>query len=311
MRPLRFVSALSFSLFLVSTAQAQGKTIAERLGYPANAKLLILHGDDLGVAHSVDAASLDALDQGAITSASIMMPTPWVTEVAAYAKAHPNADLGLHLTLTSEWQTYRWGSVAPADQVQSLLDSTGTLALDVAPVVARAKPAEVERELRAQIDRALALGIRPTHVDSHMGALFTTPEIMAVYVKVAHDYHLPFLGFRGSFQGAPPMPLSPSDIAVDNVIIASENVARDHWKEFYLDAIANLKPGLTEMIVHLGHDDAELQAVTVNHEPYGSAWRQRDYDVVRSAEFKKALRDNGIVLVRWKDLQRVMVSERR
>lgn len=298
-------------LLFASTVQAQTKTVAERLGYPASAKLLILHGDDLGVAHSVDAASLDALDEGAITSASIMMPTPWVTEVAAYARTHPNADLGLHLTLTSEWQTYRWGSVAPSDQVQSLLDSSGTLALDVPPVVARAKPAEIERELRAQIDRALAMGIHPTHVDSHMGALFTSPEIMAVYVKVAHDYHLPFLGFRGSFQGGAPMPLSPSDIAVDNVIIASENVARDHWKEFYLDAIAKLKPGLNEMIVHLGHDDAELQAVTVNHEPYGSAWRQRDYDVVRSPEFRKALADNHVVLVRWADLRRLEVSERR
>jgi predicted glycoside hydrolase/deacetylase ChbG (UPF0249 family) len=298
-------------ILFVSTLHAQGKSLAERLGYPANAKLLILHGDDLGVAHSVDAASLDALDQGAITSASIMMPTPWVTEVAAYAKSHPNADLGLHLTLTSEWQTYRWGSVAPSDQVQSLLDSTGTLPLDVPPLIARAKPAEIERELRAQIDRALALGIRPTHVDSHMGALFTTPEIMAVYVKVAHDYHLPFLGFRGSFQGGAPMPLSPSDIAVDNVIVASPDVSRDHWKEFYLNAIANLKPGLTEIIVHLGHDDAELQAVTVNHEPYGSAWRQRDYDVVRSAEFKKALRDNNVILVRWADLGKLIVSERR
>ena len=308
MQLLRYLSVFSF--LLVSTVRAQSKTVAERLGYPANAKLLILHGDDLGVAHSVNAASLDALDQGAITSASIMMPTPWVTEVAAYAKAHPNADLGLHLTLTSEWQTYRWGSVAPSDQVQSLLDADGTFPSDVPPVVARAKPAEIERELRAQIDRAMALGIRPTHVDSHMGTLFTTAEIMAVYVKVAHDYHLPFLGFRGSFQGGPPMPLSPNDIVVDNVIIASPDVARDHWKEFYLSAIASLKPGLTEMIVHLGHDDAELQAVTVNHEPYGSAWRQRDYDVVRSTEFKKALRDNGVILVRWSDLGKLAVSVR-
>lgn len=309
MRLLSYSSVLL--ILVVSTLHAQGKTLAERLGHPANAKLLILHGDDLGVAHSVNSASLDALDQGAITSASIMMPTPWVTEVAAYAKAHPNADLGLHLTLTSEWQTYRWGSVAPSDQVQSLLDTDGTFPSDVPPIVARAKPAEIEHELRAQIDRALALGIHPTHVDSHMGALFTTPEIMAVYVKVAHDYHIPFLGFRGSYQGGAQMPLSATDIVVDNVIVASPDIPRDHWKEFYLNTIKNLKPGLTEIIVHLGHDDAELQAVTVNHEPYGSAWRQRDYDVVRSAEFKKALQDNGVVLVRWADLGKLEVSERQ
>src|SRR3954467_14313764 len=104
-------------LLAISTGAAQTMTIASRLGYPANTKLLILHGDDLGVAHSVNAASLDALDRGALSSASIMMPTPWVTEVAAYARTHPDADLGLHLTLTSEWKTYRWGSVASSDRV--------------------------------------------------------------------------------------------------------------------------------------------------------------------------------------------------
>ena len=103
-------------LFISSTLLAQTRTIAERLGYSADAKLLILHGDDLGVAHSVNVASLDALGRGDITSASIMMPTPWVTEVADYARTHPNADLGLHLTLTAEWETYKWGSVASKDR---------------------------------------------------------------------------------------------------------------------------------------------------------------------------------------------------
>src|ERR1700733_2619407 len=101
------------------------KTIAERLGYPADSKLLIIHADDLAVAHSEDAASFDALDKHAVTSASIMVPCPWLTEVAAYAKAHPDMDLGLHLTLSSEWKDYRWGSVAPRDQVPSLFDSSG------------------------------------------------------------------------------------------------------------------------------------------------------------------------------------------
>ena len=107
-------------VLLASTLHAQAKSVAERLGYPAGSKLLILHGDDLGVAHSVNAASLDALDKGTLSSASIMMPTPWVTEVASYAKSHPNADLGLHLTLTSEWATYKWGSVESKDKVPSL-----------------------------------------------------------------------------------------------------------------------------------------------------------------------------------------------
>jgi predicted glycoside hydrolase/deacetylase ChbG (UPF0249 family) len=295
----------SLALAVASTLSAQTRTVAERLGYPANSRLLIIHADDLGFAHSADAASFDALDKGAITSASIMMPTPWVTEVAAYARSHPNADLGLHLTLTSEWQTYRWAGIESKDKVASLFDSTGTFPDDEALVAARAKPDEVELELRAQVERALALGIRPTHLDSHMGALFTTPQLAAVYVKVAHAYHLPFLAVKGNPAGGPQTAYGPNDILLDNVIIADRQVARDKWKEFYLDAIAGLKPGLTEIIVHLGHDDAELQAVTVNHEPYGSAWRQRDYDVVNSPEFKKALKDNHIILIRWRDLQKL------
>jgi chitin disaccharide deacetylase len=293
-------------LLCASTLSAQTRNVAQRLGYPANSKLLIIHADDLGVAHSEDIASFDAMERGAITSASLMMPTPWVTEVANYFKAHPDMDLGLHLTLTSEWQTYRWGSVASADKVPSLLDSTGTFPNDESIVAAKANPAEVERELRAQIERALALGIHPTHVDSHMGALFTKPELIATYVKVAHDYHLPFLAVRQAGFASLQSGITDKDIVLDAVVIAGDEVPRDKWKQFYLDAIANLKPGITELIVHLGHDDSELQAITVNHEPYGAAWRQRDYDVMTSAEFRKALQDNHVILVKWKDLQRIV-----
>jgi chitin disaccharide deacetylase len=292
-------------LLCASTLSAQTRNVAQRLGYPANSKLLIIHADDLGVAHSEDIASFDAMERGAITSASLMMPTPWVTEVANYFKAHPDMDLGLHLTLTSEWQTYRWGSVASADKVPSLLDSTGTFPNDESIVAAKANPAEVERELRAQVERALALGIHPTHVDSHMGALFTKPELIATYVKVAHDYHLPFLAVRQAGFASLQSGITDKDIVLDAVVIAGDEVPRDKWKQFYLDAIANLKPGITELIVHLGHDDSELQAITVNHEPYGAAWRQRDYDVMTSAEFRKALQDNHVILVKWKDLQRI------
>jgi predicted glycoside hydrolase/deacetylase ChbG (UPF0249 family) len=304
MHALLWTSVVSF--LVVSTLPAQTKTIAERLGHPADSKLLIIHADDLAVAHSVDAATFDALEKGAISSASVMVPSPWVTEVAAYAKAHPNADLGLHLTFTSEWETYRWGSVEPADKVPSLVDSAGTFPRDEKVVAATAKPLEVEREIRAQISRALALGIRPTHIDSHMGALFTTPELIATYVKVARDYRLPFLALRGDPRATPQPPLTDKDVLLDAVIIAGPEVPRDQWKAFYLKSIANLKPGLTEIIVHLGRDDSELQAVTVNHEPYGSAWRQRDYDVVTSPEFKKALQDNHVILVTWRELQKLV-----
>jgi predicted glycoside hydrolase/deacetylase ChbG (UPF0249 family) len=302
---------LAVAIFLIasplSTSFAQAKTIAERLGYPADSKLLIIHADDLAVAHSEDAASFDALDQHAVTSASIMVPCPWLTEVADYAKAHPDADLGLHLTLTAEWKTYRWGPVESKDKVPSLLDSSGYLWPDVEPALRALKADEVEREIRAQIEHAIAMGIHPTHVDSHMGTLFARPDLFAVYVKVAHEYKLPFLAALtpGATQEIRSL-LSDKDVLLDSVVIASPEVNAANWKAFYTNAIKNLKPGVTEIIVHLGHDDAELQAVTVDHPDYGAAWRQRDYDAVTSPELRKAIDDNHVILIRWKDLKKLL-----
>jgi chitin disaccharide deacetylase len=294
------------SLVLASATSAQTRTVAERLGHPRDAKLLILHADDLGVAHSENAASFEAFEKGMISSASIMIPTPWVTEVANYAKAHPDADLGLHLTLTSEWETYRWGSTAPRDQVPSLNDPDGTLPKGTRTVATRAKLDDVERELRAQIDRAYAIGIKPTHVDSHMYALYGTPELFRTYTKVARSYKLPFLAVFDSPTSAIRSELTPSDIVPDAVIMRLEKGSPEEWRKYYLDAIRTLKPGLTVILVHLGYDDAELRAVMVGHEAYGSKWRQQDYDVLTSAEFRQALKDNGVVLVTWREIQKAM-----
>jgi predicted glycoside hydrolase/deacetylase ChbG (UPF0249 family) len=136
MRRFNLAVAILLIASPLSSSFAQTKTIAERLGYPRDSKLLIIHADDLAVAHSEDAASFDALDQHAVTSASIMVPCPWLTEVAAYAKAHPDADLGLHLTLTAEWKSYRWGPVESKDKVPSLLDPSGNLWPEVEPAYA-------------------------------------------------------------------------------------------------------------------------------------------------------------------------------
>ena len=303
----KFVFLVSFCFVFCQGISAQTKITAERLGYSADTKLLIIHADDLAVAHSEDSASFEALDRGTVTSASIIVPAPWLTEVADYAKVHPDADLGLHLALTSEWKTFRWGSVESRDKVPSLLDSAGTLWPLTALVAKNAKPQEAEQELRAQVKQAMALGIHPTHLDSHMGSTFATPELFAAYVKVAHEFHLPFLAARVNDERAKLLSLlSDKDIVVDSVVIANPSVRPDQWKEFYLDAVKNVKPGLTEIIVHLGHDDAELQAVMVDHPDYGAAWRQRDVDVVSSPEMKKALGDNHIVLIKWRDLQKLV-----
>ena len=301
-----FLAAVIFSL-TASPARPQSVSVAQRLGLPSDAKLLIVHADDLAVAHSVDAASFAALDKNAVTSASIMVPCPWLSEVGSYAKDHPDADLGLHLTLTSEWKTYHWGPVESKDLVATLLAGDGYFWPEVAPAIQRIKPGEAEREIRAQVQRAIAFGIHPTHLDSHMGTLFATPELFAVYVKVAHEYKLPFLAVRVTDERSKLLSLlSEKDVLVDSIVIASPSVPSDQWAAFYANAIKNLKPGLTEIIVHLGHDDAELRAVTVDHPDYGSAWRQRDFDFVTSPAFKNLLAENHVTLVRWKDLGKLV-----
>ena len=301
----RILHSILAILLVTSTLSAQTRTIAERLGHPRDAKLLILHADDLGVAHSEDAASFDALDKGAINSGSVMMPTPWVTEVVEYAKKNPNADIGLHLTFTSEWKRYRWGGIAPRDQVPSLYDPDGTFPQLTKTFVARARVDEVEKELRAQVALAYAVGLRPTHLDSHMTALFTTPELFRMYVGVAREYKLPFT-YYGTQTPAIRAALTENDIVPRAVIMAEEAGSREQWMHFYVNAIRNLKPGLSEILVHLGYDDSELRAVTAGYDVFEAKWRQRDYDVMTSPEFQKALKDNDVVLVTWRDIQKAM-----
>ncbi|MGA2609137.1 MAG: polysaccharide deacetylase family protein [Terriglobia bacterium] len=294
---------MAFSL----PASAQNQTLAQRLGYPADAKLLVIHADDLAVAHSQDMASFEALNRGAVSSASIMVPCPWLTEVADYAKAHPDADLGLHLTLTSEWKNYKWGPIAPRDQVASLLDPQGYLYSDAGEAVRHIKPEEAEREVRAQVETALKMGIRPTHLDSHMGVLFTKPALVAVLVNVAHEYHLPFLMLK--IPGTPPemyAALKPTDVILDHVFMAAPPIKSNEWLSYYTHILQTLPPGVSELIVHLAYDDAEMQAVTVEHPDYGSAWRQRDFNVLTSPEFRKALGENHIVLLSWRNLGRLL-----
>jgi len=288
-------------------AHAQTPNLAQRLGYAADARLLIIHADDLGVAHSQDAASFEALNRGAASSASIMIPCPWLTEAAEYAKAHPEADLGLHLTLTSEWKTYRWGPVAPRDQVPSLLDPQGYLYPDARSASRQVKPEEAEREVRAQVETALKMGIRPTHLDSHMATLFSTPALVAVLVNVAHEYHLPFLLMK--IPGTPPdmyAALKPTDVILDHIFMAAPPIKPDDWLSYYTHIIRTLPAGVSELIVHLAYDDAEMQAVCVGHPDYNGAWRQRDFNVMTNPEFRRALEENHVRLVTWRELGKLL-----
>jgi chitin disaccharide deacetylase len=298
---LRFLGIFLFIPFL----SAQPKTTAERLGYAPDAKLLLIHADDLALAQSVDRASLAALEKNAVTAGSIMVPCPWYTEIADHLQKNPQADLGIHLTLTSEWKTYRWGPLASRKEVTGLLDPQAYLWAGAADVAQKAKAEEIERELRAQIDRLVKTGLKPSHLDSHMGTVFT-PTAFSVYIKLAREYNLPFfLPRMGNLPETMSSLLRDTDVLVDAMVMASAKVPAEKWKEFYIDAVRSLKPGLTEFIVHLAYDDAEMQAIAIDHPDYGSAWRQRDYDIVTSQEFQKAIKDNGVILVGWRDLQKI------
>src|SRR6185312_1405065 len=189
--PFRLRVLLLGSVLFALPVKLSAQSLVERLGYPPGTKLIIVHADDLGETHSVNAAAIKALQAGRINSASLMVPCPWFPEIADYAKSHPEADFGLHLTLTSERVYYRWGPVAPTDKVPSLVDSNGYFHHDW-DKNQHINPKEVEIELRAQIERALAMGVRPTHLDSHQYRLIVNgKDLFDVMVRVAHEYKLP------------------------------------------------------------------------------------------------------------------------
>lgn len=285
--------------------QGGDRTIQERLGYPASARLLVIHADDLGMAHSVNRATFEALEQGLITSASILVPCPWFPEVARWAQAHPEADLGIHLALNSEWTGYRWGPVSSAGDVPSLLDAQGYLPLTEPMVVARARMPEVERELRAQIDRAKTAGIRLSHLDSHMGTMFRSRELFDTYRRIGDVYGLPVLmerqGDRGGAQASWQTGADPAAL-IDRVVSISPGVHPADWMAAYEKLLAPLPPGVYQLIVHLAYDDEEMRGATSDHPDWGAAWRQSDLDLIRGAAFRQFLKRQGFVLVTWKQL---------
>ncbi len=293
-------------LTMIFTSSFSQQTIQEKLGYSKDAKLLILHADDLGVSHSEDSASIHALEKGDVSSGSIMVPCPWFSEMADYAKSHPDADLGLHLTLTSEWKNYKWSAVASKDKVRSLLNTNGYF-FDDLDSLKNAKPDEVETELRSQIEKAIHAGIHPTHLDSHMGSAFFRKDFLKIYLKLAHEYHLPCLLNVNAFKMLYNVDIS--DLITDKDVLTNivymvfppgniETRAADYEKIFQ-----SLTPGLNCILLHAAYDNDEMKAITQDHPDYGAAWRQADYDFFTSDECKKALAANNIHLVTWKEVK--------
>lgn len=310
-----FLPAIALSLTSLPSELNGQSTIAERLGYPAEAKLLIIHADDLGMAHAQNSGSFEALTKGCVSSASAMVPCPWFPEVVAWAKEHPNHDIGLHLTLTSEWLSFRWGPTGPAEKVNVLTDGNGYFFPTCEEVAERATPEAVEAELRAQIEKSIRMGLRPTHLDSHMGCLFFQKDWMfEIYLKLGREYGIPVLVSKDYLPAVGEQfsrHISEKDLIVDRTFTASPEDYQEGMEEYYLRVFRELRPGVNVLLIHTAPATDEMQGMTNDYPSYPNwcaPWRQADFDFFTSDICKKALAENGIQLITWRELGKLLLK---
>ena len=281
--------------------------LAEKLGYSKDDKLLIIHADDIGLSNSVNQASFKALKNGYVNSGSIMMPCDYISDVGEFAIENPSIDLGLHLTVTSEWRDYKWNGVLQPNETPSLINKKGELSENIKKFVLKAEPLELKNELQAQIDLSKSIGINPTHIDSHEGALFYDQDLFKVYLEIGEKNKLPvFVPKMVAVHFDKKFPKPENVVVIENFYMARKGIEHDEWETFYLNILDNLNPGISQLIVHLGYDDDEMKSITVDHPDFGSKWRNLDYDIVSSDKFKNALKNNKIKLITWKQIQNII-----
>lgn len=282
-----------------------------RLGYPPGSRLLILHFDDLGIASPEDRSAWAARDSGLTLSASVIVPGPRFQEVAAYARTHPDFDLGIHIALTGEWPGYRWGPLTPAESVPSLVGSD-KLFRRVWEDSSTIRWQDVERELHAQIDAARAAGIRPTHLDVHEYILFSRgPVLFEILRRVAKSEGLPFLSAAQWVAGRSVESRFPrGPLVLARVVAIAPDVPPAGWAAYYEEQIRALPPGVSELIVHPAADSTAMKQLTGERTNWGAAWRARDWAFVASPRFRRLLADEHIHLVTWRQIDSALVKER-
>jgi len=288
-----------------------GQTWAEKLGYPKGSRVVILHADDIGMCYEANQAAELYLQNNQIQSAAAMVPCPWFDEFAKWSLQNPEADIGLHLTLTSEWQTYRWGPVSNVLDVPGLVDDDGYLWQEVRDVVIHASAEEVETEIRAQIDRAKNRGLKPGHIDTHMGTLYGNAEFAAAFFKVAMEYKIPanvieFTPAKVEKFKKQGYPISNAMIEyannytlpkLDDFFSVPKGNTYEEKKANYFRLIQALEPGISEIIFHPSIETEGLKRIT-------NSWQQRVWEakMFSDPDVIQFMIDEDIVFTNWKKI---------
>lgn len=302
------------SILTAKNLKQSGKLWSEKLGFPQGKKVLLLHIDDAGMCPEASAATENYIDKGHLSSAAVMMPCVSAPEFVSWVKGHPAADIGVHLTLTSEWQNYRWGPVSDPAKIPGLVDPFGKFYHEVPEVVMHASAKEVEIEIRAQIDKMIALGHQPTHIDTHMGTLYGSPDYVKAFLKVAEEYHIPGNIIDVSkpevayFFRKAGYPITDEVISqvgeyslpkLDNFTSVQEGSTYEIKRANFFKLVKSLNAGLTEIIFHPATSSDNLKSIT-------GTWQQRVWEgeLFSDPVVIKFLKDEGIIVTNWKEIMK-------
>jgi hypothetical protein len=292
--------------------------VLRKLGLADDDRVVIIHADDIGMCQATIAAFADLVDFGLISSGAVMVPCPWFPQVAAYCRQRPLVDLGVHLTLTSEWDGYRWGPVSTRDPASGLMDEAGYFHQRSEQVQEHGDAAAVQLELQMQVDRAVAAGIDVTHVDTHMGAVAQV-EFIPAYVQLAIQHRLPMMILRLDEAGWQEVGLDQETAVFATRLVRQleaqglpllDNLAAlpldqpDDRVALAMEVFDELPPGLTHFIIHPARDTPELRAIAPD-------WPSRvaDYEAFTSRELRDAVRNSGVQVIGYRALRELMRSD--
>jgi len=266
-----------------------------------NKKYLIIHADDAGMAWSENKATQIGLLEGSINSTSLMVPCPWFFEMAQFCLEHPEVDYGIHLTLTGEWKTYPFRPITPLDQIPSLVNHQGYFYPKRTAIRDGAILEEVYLELKNQIEFALSLGLKPTHLDSHMYTLGVRQDLIDLYQKLGKEYNLPIVLSKKliSYTGESATAFKlPEKGCWESIYMGSfDEFSNRGLAYFYDHFLDNLSEGFSLLLIHPALKSAEMEQIAVDHPNFGDQWRAEDAAYFSSEHCANKLRENSIELI--------------